>query len=105
MKQLPSVSIDDLISILQSSLPSNEVITITEANDQDNTIIFSWRSHSYVMSTYAFHNREIREPRVAVGKVTSERFSEDNSHILLEIMVNRSFQLLRNEGHVMAAGG
>jgi len=86
--------------ILENSLPPCEVVDIIEANHDDSSIVFNWRNNGYVISSYHVDNDSEGKSRVAVGKIDSRRDSDDKSHILLEILLNRNYQLIKNEGGI-----
>ncbi len=90
MMKCTGATIDVLLSILKHSLPPTEEIKIIDANQDDNSVIFNWRNNGYILSCYQCQHSKENKNRVAVGKICAGRYSDDNSHILLELLMNQN---------------
>ena len=82
-------TVEVLLRILTHSLPENETVKIIDTNDDDQSVIFNWRNNGYVLSSFHTPSHDGNKPHLAVGRICSNRFSDDNSHILLEVLMNQ----------------
>jgi|GEM_PF-2412264 len=82
-------TVEVLLRILTHSLPENETVKIIDTNADDRSVIFNWRNNGYVLSSFHTSAHDGMKPHVAVGRICSSRFSDDNSHILLEVLMNQ----------------
>jgi L-asparaginase/Glu-tRNA(Gln) amidotransferase subunit D len=95
MKYCLNSLFEELIWVIENSLPSEETIKILDTNRNDNTVIIRWRDNGYAV-TGCYADQQEAQQYIAVGKITSNRFSDDNAHILLEMILNKTLQQSKN---------